>query len=176
MPVTRVIRILSWCVSLVGIGLFGYTMTEQTSIQGQMNHSMTQLNGDLQATVPLVGKTAKALNPLTATTSALATIEIQEEKTVQNLALMNRHLQAIGASEQMILSGMNSVYSTTTAVSQNIGSVSRANGDILTASTTSASTATTEAGRLGALNQQTGAVISQLRQLNTKLAALKLVP
>jgi hypothetical protein len=170
------IRIVAWCASILGLGLFGYSMTQQTNIQLHMNRSMSALNGDVKATVPLVGKTVQALGPLTATTSALAQIELQEQKTVQDLATMNQHLQQIGVSEQAILSGMTAVYSATSGVNQSLQGVISANGGILSSSQSAASTASVEASRLGQMNQQTAAVISQLHQLNTKLAALKLVP
>ncbi|WAH36145.1 hypothetical protein [Alicyclobacillus dauci] len=168
--------VVSWVASAAGLGIFGYSMTQQTNIQMQMNRTMAQMNQSIHDTTPLVAATSKALEPLAATTSALSQIEIQEQHTVSDLAAMNTRLKTIGDSEGQVLAGMNSMLTETTAVGQEIGTVSNTTGGVLHASSSSAVSAQAEANDLAALNQHTADVIAQLHKLNTKLSALKLLP
>ncbi|MFB5190156.1 hypothetical protein [Alicyclobacillus fastidiosus] len=172
-------RILTWvstCLSLAGLGVFGYSMTQQTHIQSQMNHTMTTMNKDVAETTPLVAATSKALAPLVATTDALSQIEQQESKTVLDISAMNAHLRTIGASEQQVLTGMTALFQATSDVNRGLGDVTSTTDSVLSASESSASGASAETSHIGTLNQQTADVISQLNQLNNKLAALKLLP
>ncbi|GMA62544.1 hypothetical protein NZD89_22465 [Alicyclobacillus fastidiosus] len=176
MRAKRILTLVSTCLSLAGLGVFGYSMTQQTQIQSQMNHTMATMNADIAETTPLVRATSRALSPLTQTTAALSQIELEESQTVRDISAMNAHLQAIGTSEGQVLMGMNALYHATSDVNKALGGVTSTTDGILDASESSASSAGAETSRIGTLNQQTADVISQLNQLNNKLAALKLLP
>ncbi|MCY0892192.1 MAG: hypothetical protein OWR52_01600 [Acidibacillus sp.] len=174
--VLRLLTILSGVGSLLGVTLFGYSMTQQTAIQGQMDNTMLTINQALHQTAPLVTATSKALTPLVATTSALIAIEQREQQTVGSIIQMNEQLQTTGNTEQAIVVGLQQLYSVSAATSQSISAVARVNGGLLSQSQSSAVQAHTEADQVTQLNDQTGVAISQLSSLNHKLSLLKLLP
>jgi|SRR5579875_1122659 len=170
------LTITSWGLSVIGLTVFGYSLTQQTKIQLQMNQTMAQIDTSLGETTPLVSATSNALQPLVGTTLALANIERQEQLTTNDLFAMNQHLRTIANTERGILVELHNLDDVTTQVSQNIAAVSSVNQGIFSTSQTAASQAGEEAGQVGSLNQQTQTATAQLHTLNHKLSALKLLP
>lgn len=165
-----------WLAGLVGVGLFGYSLTQQTAIQIQMNRTMTQIDQAIIGTGQLVDGTAQALQPLVATTNALAEIEHKEQGTVANLANMNQHLADLANTETGIVTGLDSLNQVTHAVSVDLSNMSQVNASLLQSSMASSSQARLEATQVGQLNGMTTTSITQLHRLNGKLSALKLLP
>lgn len=165
-----------WLVGLAGAGVFGYSLTQQTAIQIQMNQTMQQIDEAIVNTGRLVAGTATALHPLVSTTAALNSIEHKEQGTVADLASMNQHLAQLAQTEGGIVSGLGSLNQKTQSVSADLSVMSQVNASLLQSSGSSASQARLEATRVGQLNGMTSTSIGQLQQLNHKLSALKLLP
>jgi hypothetical protein len=168
---------LAWSgACVIGLGLFGYSLTQQTEIQLQMGHTMGAVNQSVVQTSGIVASTSEALSPLLATTKALAGIETQEQQTVTDLQGMNDKLQKTAVTEQSIILHLNQLNGTTNAISGDLSGLSSVNGRILGVSQQSSSQGSIEAGRVGDLNGMTDVSISQLNQINHRLEALKLLP
>lgn len=165
-----------WLAGLLGVGMFGYSLTQQTAIQIQMNKTMAQINQAIVNTGELVDGTAQALQPLVATTNALNSIEQKEKATVADLASMNQHLANLAQTESGIITGLDSLNQVTHGVSVDLSNMSQVNASLLQSSVSSASQARLEATRVGQMNGMTNTSINQLHQLNGKLSALKMLP
>jgi len=165
-----------WLASVLGVGMFGYSLTQQTAIQLQMNQTMDHVAVSLAATPPLVAQTAQALAPLTATTSALANIDRQEQQTVTDLTRMNEHLANIGASEKGIVRGLDHLNQATSSLTLQLQTVSSTNAQLLDENSIAANLGVKEANQVGDLSTQTNTSIEQLKRLNDKLSALSALP
>ncbi|MGB8954428.1 MAG: hypothetical protein WCC10_03590 [Tumebacillaceae bacterium] len=161
---------------LLGVGMFSYSLAQQTALQGQINEAMTVINHSLVSTTTVVAETSEALQPLYETTRSLAEIERQEEATVAALHAMNDHLVSIAKSEQGIVGGLDSLNGATQGVSDRLTGMSRVTQDILQSATQSKGQAVQEANGVGRLNALTSQTIQELKQLNDKLYPLRLLP
>lgn len=174
--IRRTATVLTWCASLAGIGMFGYSMSQQTQVQKQMDVTMQTMSADIAATTPLVAQASKDLQPLAATTTALASIEQAQEQTVKHIQSMNQHLVTIRSSEAQVLTGMQGLTKATAGVSTQLDSVGRTEHGILNSSTQAAAHAKTESTAISDLATQTADITQQLHALNGRLAALRLLP
>ncbi len=165
---------ISACV--VGLGLFGYSLTQQTNIQLQMGQTLTAVNQSVVQTGTIVGRTSRALSPLLGTTTALAGIETKEQSTVASLQGMNDKLQATAVVEASILLHFGTLNQTTQNVQGAISRLGTIDGKVLGASQASSQQGNTEANQVGQLNSMTDTSISQLQQINHRLELLKLAP
>lgn len=161
---------------LLGLGTFGYSLTQQTAIQSQMNQTMNQINVSIATTGGLVAQTVTALKPLYSTTSALANIEIQQQSTISYLKQMNQHLQNLATLESSIVTGLDNLNQATQNVSTDLTGMAGLNNQLLNANGSSVIQANSEAAKVGQLSQMTNTSISQLHQLNGKLSGLKALP
>lgn len=168
---------VSWLgAAVVGLGLFGYSLTQQTNIQLQMEHTMTAVNQSVVQTSTVVGRTTGALKPLLGTTSALASTEVKEQSTVSALQSMNAKLQATANVESSILLHLGQLNQTTRTVSHSLSTLNAVNSQVLQASRASSGQGQTEASQVGQLNSMTNTSIFQLQQINHRLSALSLLP
>lgn len=170
---------MTWCyvgLALLGMGMFGYSLTQQTNIQGQMNDTMAQLNRSIYDTNRIVNQTSVALNPLVKTTRSLANIEYAEQKTVSHLTSMNTALQTIGHNEQGIVNGLVQLTSTTLKVHSQLTSATSLNQAVQSNNSTAYSDATLEQQQVAALTALTPKTTTELATLNHRLAVLKLLP
>lgn len=165
-----------WLAGLVGVSVFGYSLTQQTAIQAQMNQTMLQIDAAIVTTGGLVDGTAKALQPLVATTKALKTIEQKEQATVSDLTSMNQHLADSAQTENGIVQGLDSLNQVAQGVNHDLSNMSQVNALLLESSISSAGQANLEAMKVGQLNGMTATSIAQLQQLNHKLSALRMLP
>jgi hypothetical protein len=163
-------------LGVIGIGLFGYSLTQQTAIQRQMNGTMAEINQSILTTGHVVAQTGVVLQPLDATTTALASIEKSEQATTASLAAMNSHLKNIGNTEQQIISNLDVLNGVTGQVKSTLVDMQSVGNQLYTFSDTSLQQATQEAAAVGDLNRMTDTSIAELHQLNSKLSALRLLP
>jgi chaperonin cofactor prefoldin len=163
-------------LGIAGLATFGYSLTQQTAIQRQMNETMGQINQSILTTSHVVAQTATVLEPLDATTKALSSIETSEEKTTASLASMNNHLRGIGATEQNIISSLDTLNNVTGQVSSTLTVMQSVGGQLYAVSEASLQQANGMSSRVGDLNHMTDTSISQLHQLNSKLSALRALP
>jgi hypothetical protein len=168
--------ILLLLLGATGAATFGYSLTQQTSLQARMNQAMASINSSITATTGLVGETATALQPLGDTTVSLGQVETHESKAVRNLASMNDHLRRIGTVEQQIVGRLDSLNGTMGSINGELDTLSGLNGQLLERSTSSTSQARTEANLVGSMNGMTDTTIAQLHRMNSKLSALRLLP
>lgn len=170
------INILLSGLAIAGLGTTVYSLSQQTKVQQHMNHTMTVIDQSIVATEHVTQQTTRVLSPLTATTTALAGIETQEQQTVADLASMNIHLGHINENEQGIVNTLGTLNQSTRGASTQLTAIASINHALLSASTTAADQAATEAGQVGNLNTMTATSIAQMSKLNHKLSALKAVP
>jgi hypothetical protein len=156
--------------------MFGYSLTRQTMIQKQMNETMAVINDSIQSTGNVIQQTSHALQPLYDTTEALAAVEQREERTVADLASMNAHLSQIGKTEQRIIQDLGRLNSISSDVSNLLSSLAATNQQLLGSGYTSILQASQEGNQIMTLNQMTRNSINQLKELNEKLAPLRLLP
>ncbi|HEU4963858.1 MAG TPA: hypothetical protein VFV52_08400 [Bacilli bacterium] len=176
MMVVKIVHALILLGGIVGLGLFGYSLSQQTEMQAQINQSMAMVNDSIGQTGAIVQQTSDTLQPLYETTRSLAEIELQEEATVTEVGAMNDHLARIATSERGIISGLASLDQATLSVSDKVTAMGQVTNDLLDVGASSKTQATQEAGQVAELNRLTGLSIAELRRLNSKLAALRLVP
>lgn len=163
-------------LGVIGLGVFGYSLTQQTAIQRQMNDTMAAINQSILTTGQVVAQTSTVLQPLDATTHALASIESSEQATTSNLASMNVSLRNTGRTEQQIITALDGLNRTTGQVSTDLTDMQSVGNQLYSVSETSLHQATQEANSVGSLNRMTDTSIAQLHQLNSKLSALRLLP
>lgn len=161
---------------MLGGGTFGYSLMQQTSLQGQINEAMQVINQSIESTGVIVKKTSEALDPLNETTSSLAEIAQQEEQVVQHITAMNASLELIAKSETGIIAGLDSLNQVTQAASHALGGMSQMNAGIMQSSSLSARQGNQEAGQVGELNRLTQHSIAQMKDLNDKLYLLRQLP
>jgi hypothetical protein len=159
-----------------GGGLFGYSLMQQTELQGGMNDTMTLINRSIAATGQLVQETSVALDPLAATTAGLAQIEQREEQTVQHLNVMNEHLAKTADYERTIIHGLEALNGTTSGVGGRLDDMKRVVEALNRASGGIETQSTAEDRNVQQLNEMTQTSIDELRRLNDKLAPLRLLP
>jgi hypothetical protein len=162
--------------SLAGVAAFAYSLLQMTAIQAQMNRTMGTINTSVASTGSIVDDTAKALQPLTSTTQALARIEQRQVETANHLAAMNNHLRNIGVAESSIISLLDSLNQTESQIIGQLSDMAAVNQQLLQKSQQSTAQAWTEANRVGEINAMTTTSIAEMRALNHKLRALRLVP
>lgn len=160
---------------LVGAGMFGYSLVQQTALQSKMNDTMGLINDSIVTTGAVVQKTSQTLEPLVATTASLVKIEQQEQQTVGDLNAMNAHLSNTATSERGIITGLDALNKITGGVSTDLTSTSRVNDSLLDLSKGSVGQAERMAENVGTINSLTATSIDQLHELNQKLAPLRAV-
>jgi hypothetical protein len=160
----------------LGIGMFAYSLAQQTLIQGQMNHTMTVIDSSLAKTGTVVAATSTTLQPLVDTTRALAQIETAEEHAADSLASMNNHLAQTAEGEKKIIAGLGSLNEVTSGVGGQLADLGQVTGNLLQAGADSKTQAAQIADGVAALNGMTDTSIAELKRLNDKLAALRLLP
>lgn len=160
----------------LGAGTFGYSLLQQTNIQGNINKAMEVINKSIVSTGGLVQQTSQALEPLYDTTKGLAGIQQREEQVVQHLTGMNKSLEVIGQSESGIVAGLDSLNQVTAATSGALTKMGQANASIYAASSTSSQQSGREAAIVAELNNLTRISIAQLREMNEKLSLLRKLP
>ncbi|MGZ4163630.1 MAG: hypothetical protein ACXVDB_05310 [Tumebacillaceae bacterium] len=170
------VNVLLLLGGVIGAGLFGYSLVQQTALQSRMNDTMALINRSIVSTGAVVKQTSQSLQPLVETTTALATIEQQEERTVTALNSMNAHLSKTAESEKGLITGLDNLNKVTSGVSSDITSMQGVNDSLLQLGGRSVSQAQQEAQQVGTLNQLTKTSIDQLRTLNQKLSPLRVLP
>ncbi|MBL0385285.1 hypothetical protein JJB07_01385 [Tumebacillus sp. ITR2] len=173
---TKIFSILLFLGGFLGVGMFGYSLYQQTQVQSQMNASMSVINDSIISTRVVIRETSTVLDPLTETTTALAQIEQREQATVQHLASMNAHLRTTADSETQIITGLDNLNSYVTHAGSSLQKLADTNHTLLQTGRTSLYSAQQEGGQVGQLNTLTTQTITQLRTLNGKLAPLRLLP
>jgi hypothetical protein len=161
---------------LAGAGMFGYSLTQQTAIQMQMNLTMKQINESITTTRELTKQTSVILQPLVGTTEALAAIEKLEEESLSDIESMNGHLRDIAKGEQGIIQGLDRLNVVTDQARTGLIHLSSMNDQLLAANRQTLQMAQQEASHVSQLNHMTDTTISQMHQLNRKFAVLKLLP
>jgi hypothetical protein len=174
--IAKTLPILLWLAGFLGAGLFGYSLYEQTQVQTQMNASMAVINQSIVSTRTVIHETQTVLDPLAATTAALAQIEQREQATVQHLAAMNAHLGATAEKETRIIAGLDSLNTYTDQAGSLLQKLAGTNQSLLQANQRSLASAQQEGSQVGTLNTLTTQTIAELRTLNRKLAPLRLLP
>ncbi|MBX6353291.1 MAG: hypothetical protein IRZ10_08120 [Thermoflavifilum sp.] len=170
------ISAMLWLAGLAGAGMFGYSLTQQTAIQLQMNQTMKQINQSIATSKKLTQQTSVILQPLVGTTEALAGIEQLETQSLSDIESMNNHLRDIAKGEQGIITGLDHLNVVTDQARTGLIRLASLNGQLLDANQQTASMAAEEATRVSQLNSMTETTIAQMHQLNQKFAALKMVP
>ena len=176
MNLARKWQIVCWLTGWAGLGMFGYSLAQQTVLQGDINASMAVIRDSLAATGVVVGETSQTLDPLQATTLSLAEIEQQEQATADSLASMNGRLAAVAESEKGIIAGLKELNVSTVIVEGRLQAMGGVTGDLLRSGKTSGTQAATVAGQVTELNRLTAQTIAELKKLNDKLAPLRLLP
>jgi septal ring factor EnvC (AmiA/AmiB activator) len=161
---------------MLGAGTFGYSLLQQTALQGQINGAMQVINQSIDTTGQIVKQTSVTLDPLTETTQSLAEIQQQEEQVVQHIAAMNASLEWIAKSETGIITGLESLNQVTQSASMALYGMGQTNSSILQASSLSAQQGNQEAGQVAELNRLTQYSIVQLKEMNDKLYMLRQLP
>ncbi|WDL98592.1 hypothetical protein [Alicyclobacillus sp. ALC3] len=169
-------NVLLGVLAIAGLGTTLYSLSQQTKVQQQMNHTMVAIDQSIITSGQVTHQTNKVLAPLTATTTALADIEKQEQVTVGNLAAMNEHLSHINQSEAGIVQTLLALNQSTGGASTELSAIANVNRGLLSTSEQSSGQAATEASQVGQLNSMTTTSISEMTKLNNKLAALKALP
>lgn len=160
----------------LGAAVFGYSLVQQTKLQGNINAAMQVINQSMAATGQLVQETSETLEPLYDTTKALAGIEEKEEQVVKHIAAMNVSLTRVASSEEGIVSGLDSLNRVTLSASSELSGMTELNSGILQSSSLSAQQSSQEGNQVKQLNQLTHYSIEQLKQLNEKLYLLRKLP
>lgn len=176
MNLARKWQIVCWLTGWVGLGMFGYSLAQQTVLQADINGAMAVISESLASTGAVVGETSQTLDPLQATTLSLAEIELQEQATADSLASMNRRLEAVAKSETGIIEGLKELNVATVIVENKLQAMGGVTGDLLQSGKTSGTQAATVADQVTELNRLTAETIAELKKLNDKLAPLRLLP
>ncbi|ARU63298.1 hypothetical protein CBW65_21660 [Tumebacillus avium] len=170
------LQALPLLLSLLGVGLFGYSFAQQTQVQGQINETMRLIDSSLAATGAVVAETSATLDPLSDTTRSLAQIGLQEEATVTQLAAMNGHLTDIATGERTIIDGLATLNTATQAADRELAAMTAVTRSILQAGVTAHAQAEQEADGVAALRRLTEISTAELQELNNRLAPLRLLP
>lgn len=168
---------IPWLIAnVVLLILFGVGTYQQIVNQKNTNLVMEEVYQNISRSSELTQKTNQHLAPLAQTATVMQEMNQQMSDTKNRLNHMNQKIGQVNASEQKIIIGLDELNRFTKTVYKDLEEISSKNKEIRPLSQTISEQSTSENRSLLDLSKLTRQSISELNELNRKLAWLGLLP
>lgn len=168
---------IPWLIAnVVLLILFGVGTYQQILNQKNTNQVMEEVYRNISRSSELTQKTNHHLSPLAQTATVMQEMNQQLSDTKNRLRHMNQKISQVNASEQKIITGLDELNRYTKTVYRDLGGIASKNKEIQPLSQMISEQSVSENRSLLDLSKLTRQSISELNELNRKLAWLGLLP